>query len=53
MKSATYKPACKENSKTAKNRPQNLPDDLAEIVALLPDLPEHIKRVERNVRQVK
>ena len=38
-----YKPAYKENPKTAKKQPENLPDDLVEIVAVWPDLPEHIK----------
>jgi len=38
-----YKPAYKERPKTTKNRSQNLPDDLAEIVALWPELPVHIK----------
>ena len=38
-----YKPAYKENAKTAENQPENLPSDLAEIVAVWPELPEHIK----------
>ena len=42
--SGTYKPAYKQNPKKQENPPQNLPDDLAEIVAVWPELPEHIKQ---------
>jgi hypothetical protein len=38
-----YKPAYKEYPKTAENQCQNLSSDLAEIVAVWPELPEHIK----------
>jgi len=38
-----YKPAYKENPKTAESQAQNLPRDLAEIVAVWPGLPGHIK----------
>ena len=38
-----YKPAYKENPKTGQNEPVELPSDLAEIVAVWPELPEHIK----------
>jgi hypothetical protein len=38
-----YKPAYKNNPETAENQAQNLPDDLAEIIAIWPELPEHIK----------
>ena len=41
--SSAYKPAYKDNLKTAKNQAENLPSDLAEIVAVWPELPEHIK----------
>jgi len=41
--SGAYKPAYKENLKTGQHRPQELPSDLAEIVAVWPELPEHIK----------
>jgi hypothetical protein len=37
-----YKPAYKKNPKTAENQAQELPSDLAEIVAVWPQLPEHI-----------
>ena len=33
-----YKPAYKENPKTAENQPENLPDDSAEIVGLCPSI---------------
>jgi hypothetical protein len=38
-----YKPAYKENQKTGQNHCENLPDDLAKVVAVWPELPEHIK----------
>jgi len=38
-----YKPAYKENPKTGQNDPAPLPADLAEIVAVWPELPEHTK----------
>ena len=41
--SGAYKPAYKQNPKTGQNEPVELPSDLAEIVQLWPELPEHIK----------
>lgn len=41
--SGAYKPAYKQNPKTAEKQAQKLPDDLAEIVAVWPEIPKHIK----------
>ncbi|MFH1716534.1 MAG: hypothetical protein ABIF19_04220 [Planctomycetota bacterium] len=38
-----YKPAYKKSQKTAGSLPQDIPAELAEIVAIWPDLPVHIK----------
>jgi hypothetical protein len=38
-----YKPAYKKLQETAGNQPQDLPTELAEIVAVWPELPVHIK----------
>jgi len=38
-----YKPAYKKYQETAGNQPQDLPTELAEIVAMWPELPAHIK----------
>jgi deoxyadenosine/deoxycytidine kinase len=39
-----YKSAYKNNPKMTKSQPENLPDDLAAIVSVWPELPEHIKQ---------
>ncbi len=38
-----YKPAYKGNPKMPENQAEKLPSDLAEIVAVWPELPEYIK----------
>ncbi len=38
-----YKPAYKKYQETAGNQPQDIPTELAEIVAMWPELPVHIK----------
>ena len=38
-----YKPAYKKNPKTAETQLENLSPDLTEIVAVWPELPEHIR----------
>ncbi|MFC1675560.1 hypothetical protein ACFL3G_00685 [Planctomycetota bacterium] len=47
----TVAPAYKQNPKTAENEPAELPSDLAEIVAVWPELPENIKVAIRALIQ--
>lgn len=44
-----YKPAYKQNPKIGKNEPVELPSDLAEIVTVWPELPEHIKQTIKTI----
>jgi hypothetical protein len=46
-----YKPAYKQNPKTGQNEPVELSSDLAEIVAVWPELPEHIKAAVKALVQ--
>ena len=47
----TVAPAYKQNPKTGQNEPVELPSDLAEIVAVWHDLPEHIKAAVKALVQ--
>ncbi len=49
---SAYKPAYKQNPKTGQNEPVELPSDLAEIVTVWPELPEHIKQAIKALVQV-
>ncbi len=47
-----YKPAYKKYQETAGNQPQDLPTELAEIVALWAELPAHIKAAIKALVQI-
>jgi len=47
-----YKPAYKKFQETAGNQPQDLPTELAEIVAIWPELPAHIKAAIKALVQI-
>jgi hypothetical protein len=46
-----YKPAYKKFQKTAQDQLQNIPAELAEIVAIWPELPVHIKAAMKALIQ--
>ena len=46
-----YKPAYKKNPKTTETQPENLSPDLTEIVAVWPELPEHIRNAIKALVQ--
>jgi len=50
-KTGAYKPAYKKYQETAGNQPQYLPTELAEIVAVWPELPGHIKTAIKTLVQ--
>jgi hypothetical protein len=47
----TLQTKSENSSKSTANQEQNLPDDLAEIVAVWPELPEHIKAAMKALVQ--
>jgi len=47
-----YKPAYKKYQETAGNQPQDIPTELAEIVAFWPELPAHIKVAIKALVQI-
>jgi hypothetical protein len=43
LQKGDYKPAYKKFQKTTEGQPLNIPTELAEIIAIWPELPVHIK----------
>jgi hypothetical protein len=51
QESGAYKPAYKKNQKTTSSQLQNIPSDVAEIVAIWLELPGHIKEAIKSLVQ--
>ena len=47
-----YKPAYKQNPKTGQKEIESLPPDLAQIISVWGDLPEHIKAAIKTLAEI-